>query len=116
MKVLTALLLLSGIALGLVALRSHAHDRGAVLANGIPRALPAQAEAGQVRHTFSVQGMCCESCPEALFDAVHQVAGVDAIAVDPDKGRVEVDAEPSVSEDALSQALNFDRYVARPVE
>jgi len=113
MKALTVLVLLAGVVLGTIALRYSSPNADA--APSIPRALPATVPAGFVVHAFEVDGICCESCPESLVEALHGVEGVKAIAVDPDTHRVEIEVPAGVEPATLASALTFGDYVARPL-
>lgn len=114
MKLLTVLVLLAGVALGVISLL--ASDREPIEAREVPRELQAEPAEGNVVLAFEVEGMCCVSCPDNLRKAAREVAGVAAIAVDPAEGRVEIEASAELEAGVLAEALTFGDYVARSVD
>ena len=114
MKALTALVLLAGVVLGAVILRTDVARSAPP--QPVPLVLASEPADGNVQLAFAVDGMCCTSCPESLRDAVATLEGFAAIAVDPAQGRVEIEADEAVDPAALTAALTFGDYVARPLD
>ena len=114
MKALTILIVLAGLALGLIALKTPAPDP--IQAREVPRSLTHDVAEGHVVRAFQVEGMCCTGCPTKLREALMGVEGVEAIAADPTTGRVEVEALRNIDTGVLAAALTFDEYVARPIK
>jgi copper chaperone CopZ len=60
-------------------------------------------------HTITVSGMSCEHCEETVAEAIDEVAGVSAVAVDreTETATVEGDVDPEALVDAV-EAAGFD--------
>lgn len=61
--------------------------------------------------TFQVQGMTCGVCVRHVSQALNAIAGVDAVDVDLQSGRVRVGGNPDHA--ALLSALNEAGYPAQ---
>jgi copper ion binding protein len=55
--------------------------------------------------TYTVQGMTCSHCVNAVTDEVGQIGGVQNVAVDLDSGLVTVTSEQPVAEDDIREAV-----------
>lgn len=55
--------------------------------------------------TYTVQGMTCSHCVNAVTDEVSQIGGVQNVAVDLDSGLVTVTSEQPVTEDEIREAV-----------
>jgi len=55
--------------------------------------------------TYTVQGMTCGHCVNAVTDEVSQIGGVQNVAVDLDSGLVTVTSEEPVAEDDIREAV-----------
>jgi copper chaperone CopZ len=76
------LLLLAGIALAWVALRSPEHQDAPIETRAeIPAHLTGAAPEGCVLRSFKVDGMCCEGCTATVHEALSGVQGVTQVAV-----------------------------------
>ena len=62
--------------------------------------------------SYSVSGMCCESCTRKLHDKVLGLEGVEACAVDLVEERVVLFAKLSVPTERILSTLNFEKYSA----
>jgi copper ion binding protein len=60
---------------------------------------------------YTVAGMSCAHCVEAVTEEVEQVTGVAAVEIDLDTKRVVVRGE-SVSDDAVREAIREAGYEA----
>jgi copper ion binding protein len=55
--------------------------------------------------TYSVTGMTCDHCSRSVSVEVNAVAGVTAVDVDLDTGRVTVTSDQPVSPDTIREAV-----------
>ena len=55
--------------------------------------------------TYTVQGMTCGHCVNAVTDEVGRIGGVRNVAVDLDSGLVTVTSEQPVAEDDIREAV-----------
>ena len=120
MKILGPLLLLvCGVVLGVIA--SQAKEPTYELQReeapeAVPYALSGVVPAGSVVRAFEVEGICCDGCSGKLFAALDALEGVEEIAVDTVRSRVEVVASEELAVARLGEALTFDKYTARPTD
>ena len=109
------LVLVAGIALGLVALR--ADDPTYVVpgeGTGVPAHLPDAVAEGLVVQRFAVEGMCtCSGCPTTLYEALLAVTGVEHAAINPAIGQAKVQVALGTDPAVVAGALTFDDYSAR---
>ncbi|MBJ20433.1 MAG: hypothetical protein CL933_13570 [Deltaproteobacteria bacterium] len=106
--------LVAGVALAAVAMRQSIAGGGRdvpVLAD-IPSSLDTSPGEGEVMRSYSVSGMCCESCTRKLHDKVLGLEGVEACAVDLVEERVVLFAKLSVPTERILSTLNFEKYSA----
>ena len=117
MKLLSALVLLAGAALGYIAWTAEGptfvtpDER-----TGVPSLLPRTQPEGTLRQVFEVEGMCtCNDCPRKLYRALVEVDGVEHVAIDPATGLAEVFALEDADLEEMVAALTFEEYVARVI-
>ncbi|HWO60347.1 MAG TPA: copper ion binding protein [Umezawaea sp.] len=55
--------------------------------------------------TYTVQGMTCGHCVNAVTDEVGRIGGVQNVAVDLDSGLVTVTSEQPIAEDDIREAV-----------
>jgi copper ion binding protein len=60
--------------------------------------------------TYTVTGMTCGHCVNAVTEEVSQVAGVTAVAVDLESGGLTVTSEAPVDESAVRAAVEEAGY------
>lgn len=60
--------------------------------------------------TFSVDGMSCGGCEANVTDAVSELAGVESVEADHERGRVEVEGTDSVASTAIVEAIQAAGY------
>ena len=110
--------LVAGVALAAVAMRQSIAGGGRdvpVLAD-IPSSLDTSPGEGEVMRSYSVSGMCCESCTRKLHDKALGLEGVKACAVGLVEERVVLIAKGGVASEQILTALNFDKYRAVEVQ
>ena len=56
--------------------------------------------------TFQVTGMTCDHCVHAVTDELQAIAGVDTVHVDLAQGIVSVDADRTLTDAEVSEALD----------
>lgn len=109
------LVLLSGLALGLVALR--ADDPNYVVpteGTGVPAHLPGGLAEGLEVQRFEVEGMCtCSGCPTVLYKALLGVEEVAHAAIDTAIGQAKVQVAEGTDPSRVAAALTFEDYSAR---
>lgn len=71
-----------------------------------PTSAPADVPGGRL---YSVKGMTCDHCVDAVTEEVEQVQGVDHIAVDVEAGRVAVIGN-GFSDEAIRHAVDEAGY------
>ena len=105
---------IAGVALTAVAVRQSVlgGEREVPVLADIPMSLDAAPGEGEVMRSYSVTGMCCESCTRKLHGMVLGVDGVEACAVDLMEERVHLNARRGVPSQRLLSTLNFDKYTA----
>ena len=82
----------------------------------IPSSLGTAPGVGEVMRSYSVSGMCCESCTRKLHDKALGLEGVKACAVGLVEERVVLIAKGGVASEQILTALNFDKYRAVEVQ
>lgn len=110
-------LVLAGLALAVVALRSPDPTYAAprpLRPVQVPRALTQAPLPGNVERSFDVEGICCQGCGGKLGAALLALDGVQEVAVDPVLGRVMALAPADLDPQRLASTLTFGAYVARP--
>ena len=117
MKVLTALVLLAGVVLGWIALRTDSPSRevrARTLAptEAVPNALSGAIPAGHVARVFDVEGMCCRGCPRTLYDKVVVLDGVVEVAASFDEGTISAVVPADLPVETLTAAFESEKYVA----
>ena len=113
-KRVAVVVLIAGVALGAIAIRQSVlgGEREVPVLADIPASLETAPGDGEVMRTYSVTGMCCESCTRKLHGMVLGVDGVKACAVDLWEERVHLIAKQSVPSERILSTLNFDKYTA----
>lgn len=113
-KRVAAAVLIAGVALGAVAWKQsvRAGDREVPVLADIPASLEAAPGESEVARSYSVTGMCCESCTRKLHGRVMEIEGVEACAVDLWEERLFLITKTSVPSERLLSTLNFDKYTA----
>ena len=113
-KRVAVVVLIAGVALGAIAIRQSVlgGEREVPVLADIPASLETAPGDGEVMRTYSVTGMCCESCTRKLHGMVLGVDGVVACAVDLWEERVHLIAKQSVPSERILSTLNFDKYTA----
>jgi len=105
--------LIGGVALAAVAMKQSATGgRDIPVLADIPSSLESAPGEGETLRSYSVSGMCCESCTRKLHDMVLGLDGVEACAVDLLEERVHLLAKQSVPTERILSTLNFDKYSA----
>jgi len=61
-------------------------------------------------HTYRVAGMSCDHCVRAVTSAVERVDGVRAVEVDLAMGRVTVDVDRPIDDEAVRAAIDDAGY------
>lgn len=56
--------------------------------------------------TWTVTGMTCDHCANAIVEEVSEVAGVEGVTVDRPTGRMTVDTSAAVADDAITDAVS----------
>jgi copper chaperone CopZ len=56
--------------------------------------------------TFHVEGMTCDHCMHAVTDELQALKGVTSVDVDLTTGTVRVDANRTLADDEVSEALD----------
>ena len=62
------------------------------------------------KQQFTVPGVSCQHCVNAITSEVSGLPGVQAVKVDLDSKRVSVDADERTSTDAIVHAINEAGY------
>lgn len=62
--------------------------------------------------TFTVSGMTCDHCVASVTEEVTEIPGVAAVKVDLESGRLEVDAPDTVTDQAITAAVDEAGYSA----
>lgn len=79
-----------------------------------PDQLSGAVPAGSVVRRFSVEGMCCESCPNKLFGKLEALAGVSEAAVDFDSATAQVVVAREVPVESIVAVLAAEpKYTVR---
>ena len=60
--------------------------------------------------TYTVKGMTCGHCVNAVTEEVKRIPGVTGVDIDLDSGRVSVSSEQPVSDDAFRAAVDEAGY------
>ena len=60
--------------------------------------------------TYTVAGMTCQHCVNAVTEEVGEIPGVTAVAVDLPSGRVTVESAAPVAESAVQAAVQEAGY------
>jgi copper ion binding protein len=60
--------------------------------------------------TYTVQGMTCDHCAGSVTAEVTKIPGVSGVVVDVEAGRLTVDSEAPVSDEAVSEAVDEAGY------
>jgi copper ion binding protein len=60
--------------------------------------------------TYTVQGMTCDHCAGSVTAEVTKIPGVSGVVVDVEAGRLTVDSEAPVSDEAVSEAVEEAGY------
>ena len=60
--------------------------------------------------TYTVKGMTCGHCVNAVTEEVKRIPGVVGVDIDLDSGRVSVSSEQPVSDDAFCAAVDEAGY------
>ena len=60
---------------------------------------------------FTVLDMTCSGCAASVRNAVSQVPGVQAVAINLSQNQVRVDASENVTTDQIVQAINAAGYI-----
>ncbi|MGY1665010.1 MULTISPECIES: heavy-metal-associated domain-containing protein [unclassified Geodermatophilus] len=63
---------------------------------------------------YAVRGMTCSHCASAVTDEVSRIPGVTGVQVDLAAGRVTVEADRPVSDDAVAAAVDEAGYEVVP--
>lgn len=109
------LLLVAALALGVVAVQAKEPTyRVPTREADIPLTLVGEVPSGYALRTFSVEGICCQSCAGKLAHALEPLTGVERVAVDPRRKEVQVLARAELAPETLAASLTFDEYVATP--
>ena len=117
MKLLTALIALSAVVLGVIALRAPEPEAAVVEVvkdASAPYELSGEVPSGYEVRTFAVEGMCCGGCAVKLHEALVGVDGVTEAAVDPVLGQAQAVVPEALETSLLTAALSFEEYVAIP--
>ena len=61
--------------------------------------------------TWSVEGMTCQHCVNAVTQEVSAIPGVTAVTVDLDSGQVSITSEDSLATDDVAAAIDEAGYV-----
>jgi len=61
--------------------------------------------------TWSVEGMTCQHCVNAVTQEVSAIPGVTAVAVDLEAGQVSITSEDSLATDDVAAAIDEAGYV-----
>ena len=64
--------------------------------------------------TYTVSGMTCEHCIRSVTEEISQVRGVTGVQVDLPTGRVTVESEEAVDDDAIAAAVEEAGYEVAP--
>lgn len=59
---------------------------------------------------YSIGGMTCQNCVRHVGDALRELPGVNAVAVDLDSGHAQVASDDTLSRDAVAAALTEAGY------
>lgn len=60
--------------------------------------------------TVTVSGMTCQHCVSSVKEEVGEIAGVTAVSVDLDSGRVDIESEAPLEQAAISEAVQEAGY------
>lgn len=63
---------------------------------------------------YAVRGMTCGHCASAVTEEVSRIPGVTGVRVDVAAGRVSVEADRPVSDDAVAAAVDEAGYEVVP--
>jgi copper ion binding protein len=61
--------------------------------------------------TWSVEGMTCQHCVNAVTQEVSAIAGVTAVAVDLESGQVSITSEDALETDDVAAAIDEAGYI-----
>ena len=61
--------------------------------------------------TWSVEGMTCQHCVNAVTQEVSAIPGVTAVTVDLESGQVSITSEDSLATDDVAAAIDEAGYV-----
>jgi copper chaperone len=61
-------------------------------------------------HSITVTGMTCDHCVRAVTEEVGQIAGVTGVDVDLTSGRVTIESDSPVDDDAIRAAVDEAGY------
>ena len=113
----TAIVILAGAALGIVAWRAGTPDyvppRLVEAPDRVPIRLSAEVPPGYVVRSLEVEGICCDGCGGKLFVALTSLAEVREAAVDPILGVAQAVVPAGLDTARLEEALTFSKYSAR---
>jgi copper chaperone len=63
-----------------------------------------------VTHTYTVSGMTCGHCVQAVTSEITALPGVDAVQIDLGSGAVTVTSEEPLADDAVRAAVDEAGY------
>ncbi|MFD4294351.1 heavy-metal-associated domain-containing protein [Rhodococcus sp. NPDC058505] len=67
-----------------------------------------------MQSAYTVTGMTCQHCVASVTEEVSEIAGVTAVAVDLDSGRVDVTSETPLDRAAVAAAVEEAGYELAP--
>lgn len=69
-----------------------------------------------MKKTIRIEGMSCGHCSARVTKALEEISGVTEVAVNLEGGIATLEAEPSVSDDALRAAIDDAGYDVITIE
>lgn len=60
--------------------------------------------------TITVSGMTCQHCVASVKEEVGEIAGVTAVNVDLESGRVDIESEAPLEQSTISEAVQEAGY------
>ena len=67
-----------------------------------------------VTSQYTVFGMTCGHCVQAVTDEITAIAGVTGVNVELDSGAVTVESDTQLSQDAVAEAVDEAGYALAP--
>ncbi|MGW6694172.1 heavy-metal-associated domain-containing protein [Rhodococcus sp. NPDC054953] len=67
-----------------------------------------------MQSAYTVTGMICQHCVASVTEEVSEIAGVTAVTVDLDSGRVDVTSETPLDRAAVAAAVEEAGYELAP--